>query len=169
MISPNFYILVIISPLKRTWPFIWTNLNSLHQNIICNKFDWLWSPGSGEVFKNFQCINFHSFTIISPWRRAIPFVWTNLNSLHPRMICAKSSQNWPIDSGEEIENVKVYRRTTDNGRPDIQLRWAKMWSPRHIFLKSNPFIFVFLIQIVSSSNYEYTCTYLNLWWPIAVA
>jgi hypothetical protein len=31
---PLFYIFVIISPLKRTWPFIWTNLNFLHPKII---------------------------------------------------------------------------------------------------------------------------------------
>jgi hypothetical protein len=34
------------------------------------------------------------------------------------MICAKSGQNWPCGSGEEVENVKVYRQTdewtTDN-------------------------------------------------------
>jgi hypothetical protein len=29
------------------------------------------------------------------------------------MICAKSGQNWPNGSGEEIENVKVYRKTDD--------------------------------------------------------
>jgi hypothetical protein len=27
------------------------------------------------------------------------------------MICAKSGQNYPSDSGEEVENVKVYRQT----------------------------------------------------------
>jgi hypothetical protein len=39
---------VLISPLKRTWLFIWTNLNSFHPRIICTKFDWFWSAGSGE-------------------------------------------------------------------------------------------------------------------------
>jgi hypothetical protein len=39
---------VIISPLKRTWPIIWRNLNSLHARIICTKFDWIWPAGSGE-------------------------------------------------------------------------------------------------------------------------
>jgi hypothetical protein len=27
------------------------------------------------------------------------------------MICAKCGQNWPNGSGEEVENVKVYRWT----------------------------------------------------------
>jgi hypothetical protein len=68
-------------------------------------------------------------------RRVIPFLWRNLNPLHPRMICAKSGQNWPSSSREEVENVKVYRQTDrqiDAGQRAIrkahlifQLRWAK--------------------------------------------
>jgi hypothetical protein len=37
------------------------------------------------------------------------------------MICAKSGQNWPSGSGEEVENVKVYRQTDgqmDDGRSE---------------------------------------------------
>ena len=30
-----------------------------------------------------------------------PFIWTNLNPLYPRMLCAKFGWNWPIGSGEE--------------------------------------------------------------------
>ena len=41
------------------------------------------------------------FVIISPWKRAGPFIWTNLNPLHPRMLCAKFGWNWPCGSGEE--------------------------------------------------------------------
>jgi hypothetical protein len=44
--------------------------------------------GEEDFFK--FSVHFHSFAIISPWRGAIPFLWTNLNLLHPRMICAKS-------------------------------------------------------------------------------
>jgi hypothetical protein len=74
---------------------------------------------------------FYSFAIISPWRGAIQFLWTNLNPLHPRMICAKFGYNWSSGSGEEVENVKVYRRTDrqtdrrtpDNGRSE-KLTWA---------------------------------------------
>jgi hypothetical protein len=32
------------------------------------------------------------------------------------MICAKSGENWPGGSGEEVENVKVYRQT--DGKTD---------------------------------------------------
>ena len=31
---------------------------------------------------------FHYFVIISPWKRVGPVIWTNLNPLHPRMLCA---------------------------------------------------------------------------------
>jgi hypothetical protein len=81
----HFYIFVIISPLKRTWPFIWTYLNSLHPRIICTKFDSVWPTGSGVDFSKFS-VHFQSFAIISPWRGAIPFLWINLNPLHPKMI-----------------------------------------------------------------------------------
>ena len=41
------------------------------------------------------------FVIISPWKRTGPFIWTNLNPFHLRMLCAKFGWNWPGDSGEE--------------------------------------------------------------------
>jgi hypothetical protein len=63
----------IISPW--TWPFIWTIYNSLHQKMICMKFDWNWLAGSGEDFYKISVL-FYSFAIISPWRRTIPFIWT---------------------------------------------------------------------------------------------
>jgi membrane protein CcdC involved in cytochrome C biogenesis len=47
MTPPHFCI--FISPLRRIWPFIWTNLNSLHPRIICTKFKWIRSAGSWEV------------------------------------------------------------------------------------------------------------------------
>ena len=44
---------------------------------------------------------FHHFVIISPRKRAGPFIWTTLNPLHPRMLCAKFGRNWLRGSGEE--------------------------------------------------------------------
>ena len=80
------------------------------------------------------------FIIISPWKRAGPFIWTNMNPLRPRMLCAKFGWNWP--SGFEDENVKSLQRDgqtdgqTDDGRQVIrkahlsfQLRWAKNCIP----------------------------------------
>ena len=44
---------------------------------------------------------FRFFVIISPWERAGPFIWTNLNPLHQRMLCAKFGWNSPSGSGGE--------------------------------------------------------------------
>ena len=44
---------------------------------------------------------FHYYIIISPWKRAGPFIWTDLNPLHLRMLCAKFRWKWPSGSGEE--------------------------------------------------------------------
>ena len=37
---------------------------------------------------------FHHFVIISSWKGAGPFIWTNLNPLHPMMLCAKFGWFW---------------------------------------------------------------------------
>ena len=44
---------------------------------------------------------FRYFVIISPWKRAKPFIWTKLNHLHSKMLCAKFGWNWLSGSGEE--------------------------------------------------------------------
>ena len=134
-----FHYFVIISPWKRAGPFIWTNLNPPFPRMFCAKFGWNWPSGSGEEDFLISSMYFYYFVIISPWKRAGPFIWTNLNPLHPRMLCAKFCWNWPSSSGEEDENVKSLqtdrqtdRRQTDDGRQVIrkahlsfQLRWAK--------------------------------------------
>ena len=51
---------------------------------------------------------FRYFLITSPWKR------TNLNPLHPWMLCAKFGWNLPSGTGEEDENVKIY----DNANND---------------------------------------------------
>ena len=86
------------------WFFIWSNLNPLHPKMHCAKFGSNWSSCSGE--KDFFLISsmyiyFRYFAIISPWKRAGPFIWTNLNSHHRRMICAKFGWNWHSCSEEE--------------------------------------------------------------------
>ena len=130
-----FQYFVIISPWKRAGPFIWTNLNPLHPRMLCAKFGWNWPSGSGEEDFLISSMYFCYFVIIPPWKRAGPFIWTNLNPLHPRMLCAKFGWNWPSSSGVKDENVKslqMDRQTIDDGRQVIrkahlsfQLRWAK--------------------------------------------
>jgi hypothetical protein len=95
---PHFCIFVIISPLKKTWPFTWTTWNSLYPRMICTKFDWNWTAGSGEdFFFKFPCIftllllsplgegqspSFEQFRIPSPkddlfhvWLKLVQWFW----------------------------------------------------------------------------------------------
>ena len=122
---------VINSPWKRSGPVIWTNLNPLHPRMLFAKFDWNWPSGSGEEDYLILSMCFRYFVIISPWKRAGPFIWTNFNPLHPKMLCAKF---WSSGSGEEDENVKSLqtdghtdgqtdRQTTDD-RWSEKLTWA---------------------------------------------
>ena len=59
---------------------------------------------------------FRYFTtcIISPWKKAQPFIRTYLNSLHPRIVCVKFSWNWPIDSISNLERAWHFIRTNLN-------------------------------------------------------
>ena len=84
------------------WFFIWTNLKSPSPNdAFCQNWlklaQWFWR----RRFQNFINVYFHFFIIISPRKRAGSFIWTKLNPLHPKMLCAKFGWNWPSSSGEE--------------------------------------------------------------------
>ena len=71
----------------------------LHQKMLfmlCIKFCWNWPSGCGGFFFRILSMYFRYFIIISPWKRALLFIWTNLSSLHPGMLCAKSGRTWPV-------------------------------------------------------------------------
>ena len=72
-----------------------------------------------KIFKVFDII-LKFFDIISPRKRVWPFIWTNLNPLHPRMLCAKFGWHWPSGSWEEDENVKSLQTDRQADR-----RWTK--------------------------------------------
>ena len=59
---------------------------------------WFWSS---SFFNSVNVFSLFISLIISPWKRAGPFIWTNLNPLHPRMLCTKFGWNWPSGSWEE--------------------------------------------------------------------
>ena len=81
---------------------IWTNLNPLHPRMICTKFEQNWTSGSGEEDFLKNSVNFYIFVIISPWKWPMVIIWTQLNPLPLRMICAKFGWNWPSGSGEDF-------------------------------------------------------------------
>ena len=94
-------------PLEKSGAFIWTNLNPLHPRMLWPKFGWNWPSGSGEDFLLLS-MYFHYSVIISPWKRAGPFIWTKLNPLHPRMLCAKLGWNRLSGSGEDFLLSSMY-------------------------------------------------------------
>ena len=156
-----FHYILIISPWKRAGPFIWTNLNPLHPRMLCVKFGWNWLCGSGEEDFLISSMYFHYFVIISPWKRAGPFIWTNLNPLYPRMFCVKFGWNWPSGSGEEDENVKILRqqrqqrrRTTDKFWSE-KLTWAFGSGELKIQHKGNSW--TVKIHFISLSDYFREC------------
>ena len=80
---------------------------------------WLWK---GKFVNIFNIIL--QFSIFSLSTRVWPFIWTNLNPLHPRMLYAKFGLNLPSGSGDE--NVKSLE----------QWQWQK-WRQRTNFYKNS--------------------------------
>ena len=114
-------------PLEKGGHFICTNLNPLHPRMLCAKFGWNLPSGSVEEDFYISTMYFCFFIIISPWKRAWPFICINLNPLNPRMLFAKFGWNWPTGSGEEDENVKNLRQQ-QQGRQ--QQTTDKLWSEK---------------------------------------
>ena len=87
---------LIISPWKGAGPFISPNLNPLHPRLHYAKFDWNWPSGSGKEDFLISSMYFSYFVIISPWKRAGLFIWTNLNALYSSMHFAKIHWNCSV-------------------------------------------------------------------------
>ena len=99
-----FHNFVINSPWERAGPFIWTNLNSLHQRMLCAKFGWNWLSGSGEEDFLISSMFFFAISYICnylPLEKSGALHLNKLESLFPRMLCAKFGWNWPSGSREE--------------------------------------------------------------------
>ena len=144
---------VIISPWKRVGPFIWTNLNPLHPRIIYAMFSWNWPSGYGEEdFLNLS-MYFHNSVIISTWKRAWPFIWSNLNPLHIRINSCQvwlKLAHWFWRRRSKCEKFKTMKTktttmtTTDNGQ--ILIRKAHL-SLRFRWAKNAPFIITCLTTL----------------------
>ena len=96
-----FHYYIIISPWKRTGPSFEQLWIPFTQGCLVQSLIEI-SPRVLEkmIFKLSKCI-FRYLVIISPWKRAGPFIWINLNHHHSGMLCAKFGWNWPCGSWEE--------------------------------------------------------------------
>ena len=103
---------------------------------------------------------FPYFVIISPWKRAWNFICSNLNPLHPMMLCVKFGWNWLSGSGEEDENVKslqmdgqkdgqMDRQTTDD-RWSVKLTTASSLSE----LKRKFEIYILLDILIKNKDHN---------------
>ena len=129
--SMYFHYFVIFSPWKKAWPFIWTELNPTYPRMICAKFGWNWLSGAGEEVFLISSMYFHYFILISPWKRAGPFIWTNLNPLHPGILCAKFGWNRPSGSGEDFNLFLLFPNYLPFGKGvALHLNKLKCPSPR---------------------------------------
>ena len=87
--------------------------------------------------KKFNSINTYDYLNVN-WEKKKPFfyflviewfsIWTNLNPLHPRMLCAKFGWNWPIGSEEDWpscswEEDVIGQRLSDSG--DLKNSYCK--------------------------------------------
>ena len=73
----------------RVGHFIWTNMNSLHPRLQCARFGWNGPSGSAQE-DYILSMYVPYFIIISPWKLAWHFTWTNLIPHHQSM-----RQIWP--------------------------------------------------------------------------
>ena len=102
-----FHIFLIISPCKRAGspPFELTLIPLNQGYFVLSLVEIDPVVLKKKILKFHQCIFAISYIIISSWKKAGPFIWINLNLLHPRMICAKFGWNRPSgSSGEDFQN-----------------------------------------------------------------
>ena len=115
-----------LSPIGNGLALNWAILISFHPRILCAKYDWSWPSCFGENEFLISSKYFCYFVIISPWKLKGPFIWTNLNPLHMRMLCAIIDWNWPSGSWKEDENVNSLQ--TDGGTTDNRQSEKPTWA-----------------------------------------
>ena len=105
-ISSNFLYNTLYWKMHYPWPrCLWKKLESpslkYALSLIWLKFaNRLWRIR--KIFFLISTIYFRYFVVISLCKKALPFIWTKLNPLHLKMICAKVGWNWPSGAGKEI-------------------------------------------------------------------
>ena len=99
MSSKCFCYFAIISPFG-IGVFLYLNklVSPSSKGMLSAKFVRNWPTASGkEDFLNWVRNIFCYFAIISHWKRMWPFIWTNLNPIHPRTLCSKFG--WKLVQG----------------------------------------------------------------------
>ena len=61
-----------------------------------------------NIFFKISSMYFCYFVIISPWKRAGPFIWTNLIPHHPMIDCNMFGWNWPVFRRRRFLNFSMY-------------------------------------------------------------
>lgn len=107
-------------------------MNQQHLRMLPNKL--LWSRGFLDDF--LYANKFSTILNFSPWKRAWPFVLTNVtnfNTLYQKMVCARFGWNWPSGSREEVKILKSLQtdRLIRIGHLRFQLRWALKLEIKH--------------------------------------
>ena len=131
-------------------------LESLSSKDACAKIDSNWVSVSGEEDFLISSMYFRCFEIISPWKRVVSLIWTNLNLLHPRMLCAKFGWNWPSGSGEEDENVKSLQMDTQTDRQTGRQTTDDRWSEKLTWAFSSGELKKLHGQNFPKSSYKFT-------------
>ena len=131
----SFYLYTIISPWKRAWPFVWTDIGSLYPRRLCHQFVSLVEIGPVVLEKKMfifrQCILAISISPPLGKGRGPSFEQT-LHPQHPRMLCAKLVEiGWMVRE-KKVNMWKVYRQADDMRSEKLtwalssaQLRWNK--------------------------------------------
>ena len=74
------------------------------------------------------CTVFSQFRNYHPLEKNWPLIWTNLNPLHPRSLCAKFGWNWPSGSGEDDFFNFVYVFSLFRNYPLLGKNWPFIWT-----------------------------------------
>ena len=119
---------VIIAHWKRVWPFTWrTWIPFTKRCIVLSLVEIAPAVLEKKIFQ-ILLMHFRYFVIISPWKTTGPFIWTELTSLCPRMLCDKFGWNWrAVVLEKRMKMWKVYDdENNDNGQILLdKLTWAK--------------------------------------------
>lgn len=88
-ISSCIFAILLLIPVEKT--IVTLNLTKLQfpQRMLCVKFSWNWLSSSQYLTFQISSMSLHFFVIITHWINASPVIWSNFNSIHPRLICVK--------------------------------------------------------------------------------